>query len=56
MRFKVHGNLFYTLQNVNILHEIRLSSTPGVTVTDLSWNPTIPLIFAACKTDGTLGN
>ncbi|XP_018561339.1 nuclear pore complex protein Nup214 [Anoplophora glabripennis] len=42
-------------QNISIIKEVRLSSTPGTYVKEIGWNPTLPLIFTACKSDGTLG-
>ncbi|KAF7278074.1 hypothetical protein GWI33_008840 [Rhynchophorus ferrugineus] len=45
---------FFTT-NIKIIKEIRLSATPNVHVNEIGWNPSIPGIFTACKSDGTLG-
>lgn len=34
---------------------MRLSATPGINITEIGWNPTLPAIFTACKSDGSLG-
>lgn len=44
------------LQDVVVSCSARLSATPGVRASDISWNPVMPEIFTACKDDGTLGN
>ncbi|CAH1186741.1 unnamed protein product [Phyllotreta striolata] len=53
--------LFYEVlsfykKNINVINEVRLSSTPGVHVTEINWNPAVPNIFTASKSDGSLGN
>ncbi|KAJ8926734.1 hypothetical protein NQ314_020851 [Rhamnusium bicolor] len=47
--------LSFLKQNVTVIKEARLSSTPGICVTEINWNPALPPIFTACKSDGTLG-
>ncbi|CAG9813932.1 unnamed protein product [Phaedon cochleariae] len=52
--------IFYDLlsfykQNIVVIKEVRLSATPEVTVSEVAWNPALPPIFTACKSDGTLG-
>lgn len=47
--------LSFLKQNIAIIKEVRLSSTPGTYVKEIGWNPALPLIFTACKSDGTLG-
>lgn len=52
--------LFYDLlsflkEDVSIIKELRLSANPAVHVTEINWNPSLPLVFTACKNDGTLG-
>ncbi|XP_018325746.1 nuclear pore complex protein Nup214 isoform X2 [Agrilus planipennis] len=52
--------LFYDVcsfvkNDILVVNEVRLSASPNVSITDVSWNPAIPGIFSACKNDGTLG-
>ncbi|KAL3283257.1 hypothetical protein HHI36_006405 [Cryptolaemus montrouzieri] len=52
--------LFYDVQsflkqNITLLNEVRLSTTPGLKILDAGWHPTIDTIFTECKADGTLG-
>ncbi|KAJ8958878.1 hypothetical protein NQ318_019645 [Aromia moschata] len=47
--------LSFLRQNVTVIKEARLSPTPGVYITETNWNPSLPPIFTACKSDGTLG-
>ncbi|KAF5284867.1 hypothetical protein FQR65_LT13383 [Abscondita terminalis] len=42
-------------KDVIIVQEIRLSASPGVETVESTWNPTLPNVFTACKSDGTLG-
>ncbi|XP_022254420.1 nuclear pore complex protein Nup214-like isoform X2 [Limulus polyphemus] len=35
--------------------EVRLSATPGITVRNLTWNPSVVEMFAVCLSDGSLG-
>ncbi|KAF5288978.1 hypothetical protein FQA39_LY03857 [Lamprigera yunnana] len=42
-------------KDISIIQEIRLSSAPHVTILETTWNPTLPDVFTACKSDGTLG-
>lgn len=51
--------LFYNVasfvkQNVELLKEVRLSATPGVSVLEINWNPTVAMVFTACKSDNSL--
>nr|XP_023012697.1 nuclear pore complex protein Nup214 [Leptinotarsa decemlineata] len=50
-----HDVLSFYKQTVSVIKELRLSSTPGVTVLEVNWNPALPSIFTACKSDGTFG-
>lgn len=47
--------LSFLRQSIKVIKEIRLSSTPNVYVREINWNPSLPAIFTACKSDGTLG-
>ncbi|KAG5897453.1 hypothetical protein JTB14_002714 [Gonioctena quinquepunctata] len=47
--------LSFYKQTPVIIREVRLSVNPGVRVSEVNWNPALPLIFTACKSDGTLG-
>lgn len=40
---------------MEVIREIRLSATPGVGVLETCWNPAIPNVYTACKSDGSLG-
>ncbi|XP_031345632.1 nuclear pore complex protein Nup214-like isoform X2 [Photinus pyralis] len=51
----IYETASFMKQTAVITQEIRLSTTPGVCVTQSMWNPTIPNIFTACKSDGTVG-
>ncbi|XP_076346690.1 nuclear pore complex protein Nup214-like [Tachypleus tridentatus] len=35
--------------------EVRLSATPGISVRNLTWNPSVVEMFAVCLSDGSLG-
>lgn len=48
--------LSFYKNGISIIREVRLSATPGTYVTEVNWNPSLPGIFTACKSDGTLGN
>ncbi|XP_050302010.1 nuclear pore complex protein Nup214 isoform X2 [Anthonomus grandis grandis] len=47
--------LSFLSQNVKVLQELRLSSTPNVFIREINWNPSLPMVFTACKSDNTLG-
>lgn len=47
--------LSFLKNDIKVLREVRLSSTPNVYVKEVNWNPSIPGIFTACKSDGSLG-
>ncbi|KAH1004570.1 hypothetical protein HUJ05_005365 [Dendroctonus ponderosae] len=47
--------LSFLRKNLKVLKELRLSMTPGVFVREVNWNPSIPGVFTACKSDGSLG-
>ncbi|XP_060517249.1 nuclear pore complex protein Nup214 [Cylas formicarius] len=52
--------LFYTVtsfytKDVKLIKEIRLSATPNTFIKEINWNPSLPGIFTACKSDGSLG-
>lgn len=47
--------LSFYKQNVQVLTTIRLSANPATVVIEVNWNPAMPAIFTACKSDGSLG-
>ncbi|XP_022901853.2 nuclear pore complex protein Nup214 [Onthophagus taurus] len=51
----IYDVVSFLKQNVVILQEIRLSTTPGVNILDICWNPGVPSMLAVCKDDGSLG-
>ncbi|XP_017772452.1 PREDICTED: nuclear pore complex protein DDB_G0274915-like [Nicrophorus vespilloides] len=50
----IYDVLSFLKQSIFIIKEIRLSPTPNVKVLQTDWNPAIPDIFTACKSDGSL--
>ncbi|XP_056648879.1 nuclear pore complex protein DDB_G0274915 isoform X1 [Diorhabda sublineata] len=48
--------LSFYKNDISIIREVRLSATPGIYVTEVNWNPSLPGMFTACKSDGSLGN
>ncbi|XP_066255123.1 nuclear pore complex protein Nup214 isoform X2 [Euwallacea similis] len=46
--------LSFLSQSLKIINELRLSATPNIHVKEVNWNPSLPNIFTACKSDCTL--
>ncbi|KAK4879776.1 hypothetical protein RN001_007922 [Aquatica leii] len=51
----IYDVLSFFRKDISIVQEVRLSTSPGVDVVETTWNPTLPNVFTACKSDGTLG-
>ncbi|XP_066143152.1 nuclear pore complex protein Nup214 isoform X2 [Euwallacea fornicatus] len=47
--------LSFLSQSFKVINELRLSATPNIHVKEVNWNPSLPNIFTACKSDCTLG-
>lgn len=47
--------LSFFKQTVQTLNTLRLSTNPSTYVTEINWNPALPALFTACKSDGSLG-
>lgn len=57
---KCSTTIFYNVltffkENISVIRELRLSANPQTYVSEINWNPSLPSIFTACKSDGSLG-
>lgn len=50
-----YETLSFLRENVKIIKVVRLSATPNVYIREVNWNPSLPNIFTACKSDNSLG-